>query len=180
QRPELEGEFPFVRFDECIYPASIRVKLLAILGRQSPEPLLGGGTDSEYSLLTVVIERDFTNDLRQFARGGATEEIHLKKSVLRGDVSLGKKQVAQGGGFNRRHSLAIAGDANRSGNAHNRNGAVKRRQCGMGVARKQNSCHAHNRNGNERQQWNRTAEARLSRGRRSLKEHLGGHGSIRL
>jgi hypothetical protein len=55
----------------------------------------------------------------------AAEGVHLPKAILRGDEALGEKEVVERGGAKVRHTVRIALDADGSGEARDREGAVK-------------------------------------------------------
>ncbi len=97
-----------------IYPARIGAELFAILRCRRLQALFCGCPYPENSLLAIMLEGNVADNLGEFARGRPAHQVHLKKPVLGGDVSLSKKKIVQRGGFDRRNTMGITAYPDRS------------------------------------------------------------------
>ncbi len=121
-----------MRFNVGVHPTRVGLEVGAILRRGDLKRLLGGDSESQNSLLAVVLEKGIAQNLGNFAGGEAPHHVHLPQTVLRGHVPLGKKKIVEICRFNRGYAVSVAHDRHPGGEAGHFDVSV---QLGQGRAR---------------------------------------------
>src|SRR5215469_17305823 len=93
ENAELERQPVAVGVDVSVHSAGVSSQIATLLGTKRGQTLFRLDTNSENSLLPIAVNPDFPHDLGEFARRGASHEIHLEQSILCGDVALRKKNI---------------------------------------------------------------------------------------
>jgi hypothetical protein len=104
-----------VGFDVLVDAASIGGEDGTVGGRQCSSEVVREAAHAKFAGVGVELERGSPHDFGEFAGGGAPEEIHLPHAILGGGISLGKDDVVDGGGFDARNAVGVAGDRGRGG-----------------------------------------------------------------
>ncbi len=119
-----------MRLDVSVHAARISSKLGVVLGCRHLQPFFCRCSDSEDSLLAVVLQSHFAHDLSQFAHSCPPHQIHLKEPVLRSDVPLREKQIVERGRLYRRYPMAVTNNADWRRNASYGKWSIHLRQRG--------------------------------------------------
>ena len=114
--------------DIHIHAARVILELLAVARREKADSSFGKCTESQNSLLAVVLQRSVANDFGEFAAGSTPEYIHLKQAVLRRDIALGHKKISEARRFQRGYAVLVASDADGCRKAHDVNRSIEGRQ----------------------------------------------------
>lgn len=131
EETELEGEMVALDGDGGVDAAGVEVEIVKLVWGEDGDGPVGGGTELEDALGTVVEDEAGAEEFSKLAGGVAAEGFHLPETILRGDVALGEDEVVEGGGADVWDSLGVALDGDGRGEAGDGSGAVK---LGQGLA----------------------------------------------
>ena len=132
QDAKLERQPVTMRFDERVHPACIGFEVSAILRGGNLKRLLRGHSQAKNPLLAVVLEKGIAKKFGHFAGGEAPHHVHLPQTILRGHISLRKKEVVEICGLDCGYAMTVANDSDPGGEARNFQASV---QLGQGRAR---------------------------------------------
>jgi hypothetical protein len=128
EEAELEREVGALDFDGGVDAGGVAFEEVELIGGESGEGSVGGGSDEEGALEAVVREEAGAEDLGEGAGGVAAEGVHLPEAVLCGDEALGEEEVVERGGADVGDAVGIALDGDGSGEAGDGDGTVELRE----------------------------------------------------
>ena len=117
QQMELDRQRVAVSGDEGIHAAGVGVELMALVVGQDRKGSVCGGAQLQVALQAVMFDERRTEDLGKLTGGVAAECVHLEEAVLRRHEALREEQIVEVGSVERGHTVAIARDGDRGGQA---------------------------------------------------------------
>jgi hypothetical protein len=95
EEAELEGEMGALEVDGGIDAGGVALEEVELVGGESGDGAVGGGSEEEGALEAVVGEEAGAEDLGEGTGGVAAEGVHLPEAVLCGDEALGEEEVVE-------------------------------------------------------------------------------------
>jgi hypothetical protein len=89
EETELEREVGALEVDGGVDAGGVALEEMELIGGESGDGAVGGGSDEEGALEAVVSEEAGAEDFGEGAGGVAAEGVHLPEAVLCGDEALG-------------------------------------------------------------------------------------------
>jgi hypothetical protein len=131
EETELERKVGALEVHRGVDAGGVALEEMELIGGESGDGAVGGGSDEEGALEAVVSEEAGAEDFGEGAGGVAAEGVHLPEPILRGDEALGEDEVVERGGADVGDAVGVALDDDGSGEPGDGDGTV---QLGEGVA----------------------------------------------
>lgn len=125
---ELERKMTVLSSEGGVNAGAIALKGVELVRWQLSEDAIGGGTEGQGALESIVRNETGAEDLGEFPGGVPAEGVHLEEAVLSCGEALSKKQIVEGAGMKSGDAEGIAsdGDGGREAGNHKSAGELRK------------------------------------------------------